>query len=40
MLPFQIDPEGAPGPDRAWLVKPGLLEIEWPRERGEEIPVE
>jgi hypothetical protein len=22
------------------LVKPGLLEIEWPRSQGEEIPVE
>jgi len=25
---------------KARLVKPGVLEIEWPRTRGEDIPVE
>jgi hypothetical protein len=25
---------------KARLVRPGLLEIEWPRSKGEEIPVE
>ena len=25
---------------KARLVKPGLLEIEWPRAKGEEVPIE
>lgn len=40
ILRIRIDPEVRRDLIKARLVKPGLLEIEWPREHGEEIPVE
>lgn len=40
VLRVRIDPEIRKDEIRARLVKPGLLEIEWPRSKGEEIPIE
>lgn len=40
LLRIRIDPEVKREEIKARLVKPGLLEIEWPRSKGEEIPIE
>ncbi|MBI5166318.1 MAG: hypothetical protein HY998_01075 [candidate division NC10 bacterium] len=41
ILRIRIDPEIKKGEIKARLVKPGLLEIEWPRKvEGEEVPIE
>jgi hypothetical protein len=40
MLRIWIDTEVTKQDIKVRLVKPGLLEIEWPRSQGEEIPVE
>lgn len=40
ILRIRIDPEVRREEIKARLVKPGLLEIEWPRAKGEEIPIE
>ncbi len=40
ILRIRIDPEVKKEEIRARLVRPGLLEIEWPRRKGEEIPIE
>jgi hypothetical protein len=37
---FRIDSEVTKQDIKVRLVTPGLLEIEWPRRQGEEIPVE
>jgi hypothetical protein len=37
---IRLDPAVKKEEIKVRLVKPGLLEIEWPRSRGEEIPVE
>jgi len=37
---IRIDPAVKKEEIKARLVRPGLLEIEWPRSKGEEIPVE
>lgn len=37
---IRIDPEVKKEEIKARLIKPGLLEIEWPRAKGEEIPIE
>jgi hypothetical protein len=39
-LQIRIDPAVQKETIKARLVRPGLLEIEWPRVQGEEIPVE
>ena len=40
VLRIRIDSEVTKQDIKVRLVKPGLLEIEWPRSQGEEIPVE
>jgi hypothetical protein len=40
LLRIRIDPAVAKETIKARLVSPGLLEIEWPRAKGEEIPIE
>lgn len=40
ILRIRIDPEVKREEIKARLVKPGLLEIEWPRAKEEEIPIE
>jgi hypothetical protein len=40
ILRVRLDPAVKKAEIKARLVKPGLLEIEWPRSKGEEIPVE
>jgi hypothetical protein len=40
LLRIRIDPTVKKEEIKARLVRPGLLEIEWPRSRGEDIPVE
>jgi hypothetical protein len=40
ILRIQIDLEVKREEIKARLVKPGLLEIEWPRGKEEEIPIE
>jgi hypothetical protein len=39
VLRISIDPDVGKDEIKARLVKPGVLEIEWPRAKGEEIPV-
>jgi hypothetical protein len=39
-LQIRIDPAVKKETIKVRLVSPGLLEIEWPRGQGEEIPVE
>jgi hypothetical protein len=40
LLRIRIDPAVPKETIKVRLVKPGLLEIEWPRVKGEEIPIE
>ena len=40
ILRISIDPEAKKEDIKARLVKPGVLEIEWPRAKGQEIPIE
>jgi hypothetical protein len=40
VLRVRIDSEVKKQDIKVRLLKPGLLEIEWPRSHGEEIPVE
>lgn len=40
ILRIRIDPDAKKQDIKVRLVKPGLLEIEWPRTKGEEIPLE
>jgi hypothetical protein len=40
LLRIRIDPAVQKETIKVRLVSPGLLEIEWPRGKGEEIPVE
>jgi hypothetical protein len=40
ILRIRIDPAVKKEEIKARLVRPGLLEIEWPRSKGEDIPVE
>jgi hypothetical protein len=40
LLRIRIDPAVTKETIKARLVRPGLLEIEWPRVKGEEIPIE
>jgi hypothetical protein len=40
LLRIRIDPTVQKETIKVRLVSPGLLEIEWPRVKGEEIPVE
>ena len=40
ILRIRIDPAVKKEEIKARLVRRGLLEIEWPRHKGEEIPVE
>lgn len=40
ILRIRLDPAVKKEDIKARLVRPGLLEIEWPRSTGEEIPVE
>jgi hypothetical protein len=40
ILRIRIDPAVQKEEIKARLVGPGLLEIEWPRHKGEDIPVE
>ena len=40
ILRVQIDPDVKKEEIRVRYVKPGVLEIQWPRKKGEEIPVE
>jgi hypothetical protein len=40
LLQIRIDPAVKKETIKARLVSPGLLEIEWPRVQGEEIPIE
>ena len=40
LLQIRIDPAVKKETIKARLVRPGLLEIEWPRVQGEEIPIE
>ena len=40
ILRIRLDPAVHKEEIKARLVRPGLLEIEWPRAKGEEIPVE
>jgi hypothetical protein len=39
IIRIRIDPVVKKEEIKARLVRPGLLEIEWPRAKGEEIPV-
>ena len=39
VLRISIDPDVKKDQIKARLVKPGVLEIEWPRAKGEEIPI-
>jgi hypothetical protein len=40
LLRIRIDPAVQKETIKARMVSPGLLEIEWPRATGEEIPIE
>ena len=40
LLRIRMDPAVKKEEIKARLIRPGLLEIEWPRPKGEEIPVE
>jgi len=40
VLRVRIDPEVRKDQIKVRLVRPGVLEIEWPRAKGEDIPVE
>jgi hypothetical protein len=40
LLRIRIDPSVKKETIKVRLVSPGLLEIEWPRGKGEEIPIE
>jgi hypothetical protein len=40
LLQIQLDPSVKKETIKVRLISPGLLEIEWPRVKGEEIPVE
>jgi len=40
ILHMRIDPEVKKEEIKVRLVRPGLLEIEWPRSKGEEIKIE
>jgi hypothetical protein len=40
IMRIRIDPAVKKEEIKARLVRPGPLEIEWPRSKGEEIPVE
>ena len=40
ILRIKIDADVKKEEIKARLVKPGLLEIEWPLEQGEEIPID
>jgi hypothetical protein len=40
LLRIRIDPAVTKETIKVRLVSPGLLEIEWPRAKGEEIPIE
>jgi hypothetical protein len=40
ILHIRIDPAVKKEAIKARLIQPGILEIEWPRSRGEDIPVE
>jgi hypothetical protein len=40
VLRIRIDSDAKKQDIKVRLVKPGLLEVEWPRTKGEEIPVE
>jgi hypothetical protein len=40
LLQIRIDPAVTKETIKVRLVSPGLLEIEWPRVKGEEIPIE
>jgi len=40
ILHLRINPEVKKEEIKARLTEPGILEIEWPRIKGEEIPVE
>lgn len=40
ILRIALDPEVKKEDIKVSLKKPGLLEIEWPRTKGEEIPLE
>jgi hypothetical protein len=40
LLRIRIDPSVKKETIKVRLVSPGLLEIEWPRVKGEEIPIE
>jgi hypothetical protein len=40
LLRIRIDPSVRKEEIKARLIRPGLLEIEWPRSKGEEISVE
>ena len=40
LLRIRIDPSGKKETIKVRLASPGLLEIEWPRVQGEELPIE
>jgi hypothetical protein len=40
LLRIQLDPSVKKETIKVRLISPGLLEIEWPRVKGEEIPIE
>ena len=40
LLQIRLDPAVKKETIKVRLVRPGLLEIEWPRLQGEEIPIE
>ncbi len=40
ILQIRINPEIKKEEIKVRLKKPGLIEVEWPRELGEEIPIE
>ena len=40
LLRIRLDPSVKKETIKVRLVSPGLLEIEWPRGKGEEIPIE
>ena len=40
LLRIRIDPAVTKETIKVRLVSPGLIEIEWPRVKGEEIPIE
>jgi hypothetical protein len=40
LLQIRLDPAAKKETIKVRLVRPGLLEIEWPRVQGEEIPIE